>query len=264
MPDHTGELNLDGATKAAAARRLSEWFAAEPGATLANAENEVIGAHLANLFGYNLLQVGGIAGVDLLASSRVLHRTVVDIGDGIQAPACDSVLRCSASALAVESDCVDVVVLPHVLEFVTRPHEALREAARVLIPDGHLVITTLNPLSLMGIWRMALARRCDAPWNGRFMTLRRTRDWLELLGFEVMEVSALFFRPPVGRRSVLGKTAILDRVGERVCPLLAGCHVILARKRVAAMTPIRTRFAYPRRLVGVSLAGPPARVSNEE
>ena len=44
------------------------------------------------------------------------------------------VVQGSAIALPVESDSVDVVVLPHILEFEAQPHEALRESARVIVP----------------------------------------------------------------------------------------------------------------------------------
>ena len=245
-------------------RALGEWFMEPAGQRVARAEERLVAAHLANLFGYNLLQVGTLPGLDLLASSRVLHRSVVDLGHASAVPPCDSVVRGSASALPVESDRMDVVVLPHVVEFEASPHEALREAARVLIPEGHLVLTSFSPLSLFGVWRTVLRRRGNPPWNGHFVTAARMRDWLGLLGFELMDVAPLFFEPPVKIPRALHRLARLEPVVRKLCPVFAGCHVMLARKRIATLTPIRPRFGYRRRLVGVSLAGPPARVINRD
>ena len=80
-------------------------------------------AAVGNLFGYHCLQVGDLAGEDLLSASRILGRTIVDIDGG--APH-DSypLVRGAATALPIDSHAVDVVVLPHVLEF--EPHPTMR------------------------------------------------------------------------------------------------------------------------------------------
>jgi SAM-dependent methyltransferase len=243
-------------------QRLSEWFREPAGQRVTLGEQQLIARHLSNLFGYNLLQVGVLPGVDLLATSRVLHRSVMDLGGGDPVPPCDSVVRGSAGCLPIESDCMDVVVLPHVVEFEPSPHEALREAARVLIPEGHLLLTSFSPRSLLGLWRFAARHRREAPWSGHFFTSSRLRDWLELLGFDLLDVAPLMFEPPVRVPRALEPLKRMEPAMRRLCPLFAGCHVMLARKRIATVTPIRPRFAYRRRLVGVSLAGPPARVVN--
>jgi SAM-dependent methyltransferase len=40
--------------------------------------------------------------------------------------------------------------MPHTLEASNDPYAALREAARVLVPEGRLVISGLNPGSPLG------------------------------------------------------------------------------------------------------------------
>ena len=44
----------------------------------------------------------------------------------------------------------DVCVLAHNLGYSSDPHRLLREADRVLIEDGWLIISGFNPLSLLG------------------------------------------------------------------------------------------------------------------
>lgn len=230
------------------------WFASQPGASILEAESRVFAGHLADRFGYHLLQVGEVPGVDLLRASRILHRCIVDIEGGAPASGYPQ-LRGRAGALPVESESVDVMVLPHVLEFEPRPHEALREAARVLVPEGHLFVSALNPWSLLGAWRAALRRAGNAPWTGRFLAHGRMRDWLELVGLELQSVDAVFFRPPLRNARVLERLAPIEAFGTRLWPMFCGAYVLGARKRVARAARIRTPIRYRPRLVGVGLAG---------
>ena len=50
-------------------------------------------------------------------------------------------------ALPLATDSVDALLLPHTLELHDNPHEVLREVARVLIPEGHVVVLGFNPVS---------------------------------------------------------------------------------------------------------------------
>ncbi|MCQ4062135.1 class I SAM-dependent methyltransferase, partial [Klebsiella pneumoniae] len=60
--------------------------------------------------------------------------------------------------LPFESQSLDMIVLPHVLEFSEDPHQLLREVERVLMPEGRVVITGFNPMSLWGLRHAALKR----------------------------------------------------------------------------------------------------------
>src|SRR5690606_37876295 len=53
-----------------------------------------------------------------------------------------------AAALPLASQSVELLVLPHVLEYAHDAHAVLREAERVLLPEGRLVIVGFNPRSL--------------------------------------------------------------------------------------------------------------------
>ena len=259
--DHPLMLGPDADRRHAVA---ASWFATEPGARLLAAESDALQGRLVDRFGYHLVQVGSLPGLDVLAASRILHRCVVELdgrgaGDGYPR------LRGRAASLPLESESVDVVVLPHVLEFEPSPHEALREAARVLVPDGHLFICVLNPWSLMGLWRLFRRRTQAPPWHGRFLAQGRLRDWLALLELELLAVDGFFFRPPVRSARLLERLRGMERVGARVWPMLGGAYLLSVRRRVSRATPVRPRFSYRPRLVGVSLAGgPPARIVNRD
>lgn len=240
-------------------RELHGWISRGPAVQLADVECARLGEILPDMFGYHLVQVGRLGDVDLLSQSRILNRSIVDI-DCVMAPAPYPFVHGSASALPLESDSVDVVVLPHVLEFDSEPHAALREAFRVLVPEGYLLILGFNPRSSMGLWRLFRRRLGKAPWNGQFFGVNRIKDWLALLGFDVMQVSPCFVHSPFRSQHWLRTLDTISRLGNLTAPVLSNVYLMVAKKRVMKMTPIKTRWRPSRRLVNVGLAEPSARV----
>ena len=216
-------------------------------------------AAVGNLFGYHCLQVGDLAGADLLSASRILGRTVVDV-DGGASRGPYPLASGAATSLPIDSHAVDVVVLPHVLEFESRPHEALREASRVLVPEGSLVILGFNPVSVIGLRRVFKYRARTAPWCGTYIGSGRLRDWLTLLGFDVVDQRPCFAS---GQGVRTWRRGILS-FAEWLPPALASARLVLAKKRVNAMLPLRSRWKPSRRLAPVGLAGSSVRTAGGE
>ena len=103
-------------------------------------EMERIDSLVVDLFGYNALQLG-LPEIDLLAHNRIPLRQVAGETGKVD-------VVCDLRELPFAANSIDLAVLPHVLEFHDNPHQILREVERILIPDGQLVITSFNPLSL--------------------------------------------------------------------------------------------------------------------
>ena len=127
------------------------------------------------------------------------------------------------------------VILPHVLEGHRLPHQVLREAHRVLRPEGCLLITGFNPLSLVSLQRYL---RPKAALKGDYYTVKRVRDWLQLLGFEVVG-SAMYQYAPLCKNLRL-RTALnfLNSVADRWLPMSGAGYMISAKKREAGMQMI--------------------------
>lgn len=120
------------------------------------------------------------------------------------------------------------VILPHALEGHSLPHQVLREAHRVLQPDGHLIVTCFNPWSCLGLQR--LMGRSGVP-QGQYYTVARVKDWLSVLGFEVVG-SAMYHYSPLSKRVFFHrKLQFLNAVGDRWLPMFGGSFLISARKR---------------------------------
>ena len=236
---------------------LSRWMQGPAGAELLRIEVERVHAAVGNLFGYHCLQVGDLGGADLLGASRILGRTVIDI-DGGAPPRPYPVVSGAATSLPIDSHAVDVVILPHVLEFESQPHEALREASRVLVPEGSLVLLGFNPLSVIGLQRALRYRAAVAPWCGTYFGAGRLRDWLTLLGFDIVDQRPCFS----SKHGIRPWRAAGRSLVEWVPPALASARLILATKRVNAMLVMRSRWRPGRRrLAGVGLAGPSVRAA---
>jgi len=238
------------------------WFTQRLGQRLLDQECRHLEEVLPYLFGYHLVQVGRFTDQDLIGASRVLHRVVMDPDYGAN-PLTPGFYGC-ADALPIESDSIDVLLLHHTLEFEPDPHQVLREADRTLIPEGHVVIMCFNPWSLWGLWRLVLKRKGRAPWCGQFLSHTRLKDWLALLGFDIVVAKPYFFRPPLHSERIMQKLQFLDRLGERWWPVLPGSYLIVAKKRVATLTPIKPRWRPRRsRQLAPDLAGPTANRSFE-
>jgi SAM-dependent methyltransferase len=234
---------------------LRSWYGSSLGRLLEQAERELLDDILPGLFGYHVLQVGASCATTLLDASPIHHRLLID--DDPEAPCCGIAAR--AAELPVAGDSVDVVVLHHVLEFADDPHQALREVERILIPEGTVVIVGFNPYSSWGLRGWIRRRRGDAPWCGHFLSAPRVRDWLALLGFDVSHSHARVYRPPLQRPALMRRLAFLEQWGHRWWQPLGGIYVLVARKRVIPVTPLRPRWSRRRRLVSTGLAEPTSR-----
>src|SRR5471032_2568837 len=178
-------------TNALPENTLQEWFTTPLGQYLLEKEQAYLDDATSDIFGFHALQVG-LAKFDLLRASRIAHRVRVD-ATGLPD------LYAKSHELPVATQSVDLVVLPHALEFAAQPHEILREVDRVMMPEGRLVIVGFNPWSLWGLRSAVGFSRSEVPWNGRFVSLLRVKDWLALLGFDVNAGRLVGYAPPFDR-----------------------------------------------------------------
>ncbi len=203
----------------------SAWLASTLGQHLLVREQVMYDAVVGDIFGFNALQLGMLP-LDALKSSRIPHLLRVGNREG------DTL--CESDYLPFAEDCIDLVCLPHVLEFSRNPHQTLREVERVLVPEGHLILTGFNPISAWGIKRV-LAKGESYPWHGHFFTLSRIKDWLALLGLEYVSGSMHAYALPMNDEKWLKRFACMDKMGEQWWPMMGGIYFIVAKKRVVNM-----------------------------
>ncbi len=240
---------------------LRQWLTTETGHQLLKYERKRLARTLPDLFGYHIVQIGEVPDAELINSSRIQHKlTTASVVESSMSPD----LLCDSHALPVATESIDVLLMPHVLEFSGNPHQILREAERVLIGEGHVVILGFNPWSLWGVWRLLLAWRDQFPWCGRYIRLSRLKDWLDLLDFEIISSEHFFFRPPLQNRSIMQKLEFLEYLGRYCWPYLGGIYMVVARKRVASLTPIKLRWQSRRHMLAAGIIEPSARNTSTE
>lgn len=233
---------------------MDQWLASPPGSYLFAREQAYFDTAVADIFGYHALQLG-LEQVDLLRSSRIPLRVRV-------APRGAVGLRADFRDLPVESNSVDLMVLPHTLEFSEHPHQVLREVARVLRPEGHVVIAGFNPLSLWGL-RRSVGRSRDFPWNGRFIHLPRVKDWFALVGLEIVAGSMACYAPPCAEQKWLDRFGFMEKAGDRWWPIAGGVFFLQAIKRVRGIRLIVPKWS-DRAAPKKNLAPVPERVRDED
>ena len=194
---------------------------------------------LGDVFGYHAVQLGWPE-LQALRSNRMPHRWLAQAEFETSQPEAElgseplHSLCLDSRAWPWPADSLDLVVLPHALERSADPHACLREVARVLIPEGQVLITGLNPWSWWG-WQQARGSRgeglCGAH-SGDLIGYRRLRDWLRLLGFEVQVSRFGGWAPALGSERWMQRLQWMDKLGERWWPILGGVYLIMATKRV--------------------------------
>lgn len=219
---------------------LHGWLQTPSGRYLLDWERARVDAAVVDIFGYHALQLG-VPELDGLNANRMPHQWLatehLQMGAemGIRQP----VLLCDYSALPFPAGSLDLVLLPHTLEFSADPHATLREVERVLVPEGRVVICGFNPVSLWGLqqWRSDLYRKIGfdhvfLPKAGEFIGYWRLRDWLRLLGFEVEVGEFGCYRPGFAGEKWLQRMEWMDRAGQRWWPILGAAYFLVAVKRV--------------------------------
>ena len=136
---------------------------------------------------------------------------------------------------------VDACILSHCLEYHSDPHHILREAHRTLIPGGYIVITGFNPFSLCGLAQLLPFSRQKLPWTGRFFTPSRVKDWLNLLGFEIIS-DERFIHSSLARGNRLSRFAAWRSFGQQYLKPMGSVYMLVVGKRVAPLTPIKPKW----------------------
>jgi len=206
---------------------LQGWFETPLGRYLLDQERAYLDDVTPDIFGFHALQVG-LPEMDLLGESRIAHRMRV-------APEGHPDLYAQFHELPFATQSIDLVVLPHVLEFTTEAHAILREVDRVMMPEGRLIIVAFNPWSLWGLRSAIGPARGDYPWNGRFVSLPRVKDWLGLLGFDVSAGRLIGYAPPFAREAWRRRFAFMEPAGDRWWAVGGAVYILQAIKRVRGM-----------------------------
>ena len=208
------------------------WFESTLGQSLLSYEQPIYDQAVSDLFGFHAVQVG-LPQVDCLKNSRIPHVMTAGNATGD--------IHCESDYLPFAESSIDLLCMPHALEFSDNPHQTLREAARVLVPEGYLIMTGFNPFSFWGLKRL-LRKKKGYPWEGQFFSLLRIKDWLALLGLEFVEAEFFCHELPINNETWIKRFSLISKIGARWWPMMGGQYVIVAKKRVVNITLLKPKW----------------------
>ena len=235
---------------------LKHWHKTPLGQAITHSQKAQLDELMPELFGYHLLEMSCFDFSDLSSSSHINHRFHLAPYVDANAPI---VSRFEELPLASES--LDVVLLHHVLDYSPSPHQILREANRVLIARGHLVVVGFNPWSLQGLYKFG-AQWLGAGdfWRRRSLRAGRVIDWLRLLDCDPIKLERGFYRAPVNHAGTLGRFAFWESLCRKMKLPFGGYYIILARKDRVSVRPIKPLWRNINPIAGLGLAKPTTRL----
>lgn len=222
---------------------LANWFQTPLGRYVATTEQQQIAPMLPHLALARYLQIGQWHHSSLLTSqpqgrNYQLHLTTPKVF----MPQDELIHVCAdADALPFYAQQINVCITPHVLEFAPNPRQVLREIDRVLVDDGYLLLAGFNPLSLWGIRRLF---NNDMPFCGQFLSYFRVKEWLNVLGFEIIQLQQSVFNLPLQNHWLRHYGRFLDHYGQRWHWQSGGVYILLAQKRRYPLTPVSKKISY--------------------
>ncbi|HMM55037.1 MAG TPA: methyltransferase domain-containing protein [Candidatus Desulfobacillus sp.] len=202
---------------------IDAWLQTPQGRYILEWEQARFDELVADIFGFNAVQIG-LPQCDSLRANRMPQRFVYDAS----LPA--GVLG-DCHHLPLASGSIDLVVLPHVLEFAADPHQILREVERVLVPEGHVLIAGFNPFSLWGVKRRLAGRNATFPWQGQYFSVRRLKDLLKVLSFETRAGCFGRYAPPALQEEWLQRWRFLELAGDRWWAFAGAVYLLQGIKR---------------------------------
>jgi len=187
-------------------------------------------------FGYHLVRLGHLSSQIELSACPIKHQ--VNITSNVQT---NTNLLGSSVDLPLSENCVDAFLLAHELDFAKDPHQILREVDRTIMPNGYVVISGFNPFSLCGLFKYLPVNKGSVLHDARFFSCARVKDWLQLLGFEIVDVRSLLFNELFLQRK-LRESSKWSRWCHQYLPILTSMYVIIARKREIPLSMIKPKW----------------------
>jgi SAM-dependent methyltransferase len=182
------------------------------------AEQHLLSQLLANHYGKQAVLIGSPAQFPLLNSTPVLRHTILTpLAPQPTDEKNTSIIETDFHELPLLSGSVDLVILPHTLEFIDNPQHLLAEACRVIKPEGLIAICGINPYSLWGLKK----------WMGHVIPSQKVQHWLSLNEFVLEKKSLTLYQPSFIKH---------------LLPFMGSVYVLIARAKVIPMTPIRLKW----------------------
>ena len=233
---------------------LFAWYQTPRGKLLKELEADYLKRSITVSCQQIILQIGGLGWEDEFIDCTLYKNYTVLDAKGL---GCDEARKIQAKAysLPLQSDSVDMIIIPHLLEFDAQRFQTMREVERVLKPEGLIVVLNFNPWSVWVRYQFLWDKKMADSWGGHFISRSRVLDWLKLLNFEVTVSSEFNLDSVSSKRGKL----IADRHS-----FFSTAYAIKAIKRrynIIPLTPVKNGSA---RMALINSLTPSARIRKHD
>ena len=232
---------------------IARWFQHPLGQRILQAEQKTLDQIMPEICGYHLMQLSVLNHLALSHQSPVKHHFSLGLNGMSGSP-----VLANFEHLPIAEDSIDAVILHHVLEYSTNPHQLLREAARTIIPNGYIIIIGFNPTALLRLkksWGQLFSNA--SYWRYHNLHRRRLEDWLRVLDFKSVYIRYGCHGLPFVR----GYHSGFDQCMAHLLPFCGAYYVTVARKSVIPMTlikqPLSKSRAFPNWASGTAVPRQP-------
>ena len=228
---------------------MQSWLRSALGQRVYALERKLAGEALAQVFGWQLLQIGLWGDDDGLLAERRTQRKAVLAWHGSRPADRSRADPLPHRSSAIASDCVDAVgAAAHARIHEPEPHEILREVGRIsprkvissCSASGRCRAGACVTCSRVTAFRRARAHDRRAP-AARLAEAPRLRD---------RRCAPLPVRVAARLERALSSQSFFERSGRYLWPIFAGGYLIKARKRVYTLTPVLPRWRLRPKVVG--------------
>ncbi len=216
-------------------QQLQAWFDTDLGQSVLAAEKHEIENIMGDYFGYHLLQVGGICNLQWFEQSPIKHK--VCLSPCWPKAQLGNFVFGHMQELPFAKHSIDLAIMAHVLEFTESPTKVLEQITYALIPGGHIIILSFNPYSLWGIKKL-LNTNTKFPWHGHFNSIGKLRKWLRANDCVIDSYKTFNFQLPIADSATRKKFQFVESIGQTCWPTNGAIYCLIARKQIAAITPI--------------------------
>ena len=205
-----------------------DWFASPIGEALIDCGINCFRRLLPEQYYRVAIQVAGSPGFPYLegVQSEIKYAVMNSIDS-----ATENCIVAESGWLPFAARSIDLLVLPHVLEFSPEPHDVLRELSECVAPEGIVAIIGLNSRSMLGILKSLGSYSETTLQSAKLYSVVRIRDWLSLLGFETIAGEFTYFRPPISQKNRFNRLKYLETAGTRWWPGIGSVFVLIACRK---------------------------------
>jgi SAM-dependent methyltransferase len=225
---------------------LFAWYQTPRGKLLQQLEADYLQRSITVSCQQVVLQIGGLGWEnDFIDCSLYKNYTVLDAKN----VGCNEARKIQAKSynLPLKSESVDMIIVPHLLEFDANRFQTIREVERVLKPEGIVLVLNFNPWSIWVRYQYVWDKKMADTWRGQFISRSRILDWLKVLNFEVTVSSQFNFNSVtsthgklIANRHSFTATAYAVKAIKRRYNLIPLTPVTELNRRLVLVNPINS------------------------